>query len=914
MGLIWTIVGAIVGVVLGATVANDSTAILGLLGGGAFGLLLSRLLTLELRTRKLEQKLATLKVPVPAVHAKPVSLVSAGQDALDLRGQLQDPQPAAAGIDDFEIASAPPPPVPPASVLSGTYAHVASDFSSVNQSTPIFPAPAASSEPDIAQRAIGWIKSWFSEGNVPVKIGMLVLFAGVAALLKYAADEGWFTLPIELRMAGIATGALAALVFAWRQRDTRRAFSLSLQGGAIGILLLTVFAAFRLYHLLPATVAFALMLILVAGVCVLAVLQDALALAVLGILAGFAAPILISTGSGNHVVLFSYYTLLNAAIFAIAWQRAWRVLNLIGFFFTYAIGTLWGVLKYKPSLLDSTEPFLILFFAIYLAIPVLYAIRLRKQRPDVVDGTLVFGNPLVAFTLQAALLEGDRTQLAISAMALGVIYLVLAVWLIRRIGLRILGESFAVLALGFSTLAVPLALSARTTGCIFALEGAALVWLGLRQHRRLPRWIGLFLQLLAAAAFAIAYAPPRADALPIANGAFVGAVLISAAALISAWLYQRAKASIGLGLLLYLWGLIWWLGAWLIEIERYAAADHRLPAVLGLLAATASLAAEAERVWRRPALALTTAFLFWLILPVSVLIAFDQQLFSTWSLFALLAFAALGWRSLTCLRDGNSPSQTTAHLGWIWAWTVVSALFLRRIAIDFDLGMGWFNAMTDLPVLLALLLALTRPGWIAVPLADGFPRYRPAVLGSQAMVLGLLLLGSLFQSGDPEPIRFIPLFNPQELLQLGSLTALAMWMRDRDAPNSFRSFRAAWLSIGGFALITSATLRAVHHLGGIAWSESVITANLSQTSLAVVWSVLGVAGWVIGSRRGNRPLWLAGAVLMAIVLVKLLLIDRQHLGNLFGIASFIAYGLLCTLVGYLAPAPPRSAAAEEAAS
>ncbi|MEO8010465.1 MAG: DUF2339 domain-containing protein, partial [Dokdonella sp.] len=79
----------------------------------------------------------------------------------------------------------------------------------------------------------------------------------------------------------------------------------------------------------------------------------------------------------------------------------------------------------------------------------------------------------------------------------------------------------------------------------------------------------------------------------------------------------------------------------------------------------------------------------------------------------------------------------------------------------------------------------------------------------------------------------------------------------------------------------------------------------SQTSLSVVWSLLGVVGWVLGSRRGNRALWMAAAALMAVVLVKLLLIDRQHLGNIFGVASFIAYGLLCTLIGYLAPAPPR---------
>ena len=64
----------------------------------------------------------------------------------------------------------------------------------------------------------------------------------------------------------------------------------------------------------------------------------------------------------------------------------------------------------------------------------------------------------------------------------------------------------------------------------------------------------------------------------------------------------------------------------------------------------------------------------------------------------------------------------------------------------------------------------------------------------------------------------------------------------------------------------------------------------------------------LGSRRRQRELWLAGAVLMGVVLAKLVLVDRMHLGNLPGIASFIGYGLLCTVVGYLAPAPPREAA------
>jgi uncharacterized membrane protein len=115
------------------------------------------------------------------------------------------------------------------------------------------------------------------------------------------------------------------------------------------------------------------------------------------------------------------------------------------------------------------------------------------------------------------------------------------------------------------------------------------------------------------------------------------------------------------------------------------------------------------------------------------------------------------------------------------------------------------------------------------------------------------------------------------------------------------------MASAGFLMVTFITLRAVHHWGGVEWGADMLSTSLAQTSLTVVWSVLGVLGWVIGSRRGHRGLWLAGAVLMGVVLAKLVFVDRQNLGDLLGIGSFVAYGLLCTLVGYFAPAPPRTA-------
>jgi uncharacterized membrane protein len=701
---------------------------------------------------------------------------------------------------------------------------------------------------------------------------------------------------------------MAALAFGWRERLRRRSFGLALQGGAIGVLLMTVFAAFRLYHLLPPVPAFGLMLVLVAGAGVLAVLQDALALAVLGILAGFAAPILISTGNGNHVVLFAYYALLNLAIFAIAWVRSWRALNLLGFFFTFAIGTAWGVLRYEHALFASTEPFLVLFYAIYLAIPILHARRREPQQRDIVDGTLVFGNPLVAFALQSALLEGERMPLAGSALALAPLYAALAAWQMPR--RRVLGESFAVLAAGFATLAVPLALSAHSTACTFALEGAALVWLGLREQRRLPRLAGLALQALAAFAFAWALADGAAanETIAVANGTCIGAVLIALAAIASAWLYHGARSALYVPL--YLWGLAWWLGAGLREIDRFVAASQRPAALLALVALTAALATVATRHARAFATALTAA----LALAAGVLVAllFEAAAlrpFTGWGLAAFAAYALAGIFTLKQLGARLDHTPALAQIGWLWTWTCAGAVALGQFAGDLRLGTGWQIAFTASPLLAAWALALLRPAWIAAPLAARFGEWRDALLLLQAIVAACLFLGLLWHAGDSMPLPYLPLLNPVELVQLGVLALGARWIGDQAAPRDIASRRALLLA-GGFLFVTAATLRATHQLGGIAWDEHLWSSNLAQTSLTVVWSLLGVLGWVLGSRRGNRPLWLAGALLMGVVLAKLLLVDRSHLGNLFGIASFIAYGLLCTVIGYFAPAPPRGDARE----
>jgi uncharacterized membrane protein len=182
------------------------------------------------------------------------------------------------------------------------------------------------------------------------------------------------------------------------------------------------------------------------------------------------------------------------------------------------------------------------------------------------------------------------------------------------------------------------------------------------------------------------------------------------------------------------------------------------------------------------------------------------------------------------------------------------------------------------------------------------------------IALGLWWLLMLFNAGQSAPLPWLAVLNPLDLAQLSVLLLLALWLRDGvSARTPLASQPVVALALAGLLLVTVMTLRGVHHWGAIAWDGALLGTGLAQTSLTVVWSLLGMAGWVLGSRRGQWGLWLAGAILMGIVLLKLLLIDRSNLGDLLGIGAFIAYGLLCTLVGWLAPAPPRRTASQQTA-
>jgi uncharacterized membrane protein len=881
------------------------------------------------RIRAMERRIATLEAALreaPGTAAAP---------AMPAAGVLAD----AVATPAADAMPAPQPLPGPVSVVPEAPARaderLAADTLREDSTVPPVPAygaarsRAAGAAPP---RQPGALWRFLTGGNTLARVGVVVLFIGVAFLLKYATEH--VTIPIEVRLAGVALGGVVLLVLGWRLRGRRAGYAMSLQGAAIGVLYLTVFAALRLYQLLPPVAAFTLLFWIAALSSFLAIRQDSMALAVLGVVGGFAAPVLTSSAGASHVMLFSYYAVLNAAIFAIAWFKAWRLLNVVGFVCTFVVGTLWGVTRYRSEDFATTEPFLVLFFLFYVAIATLYAVRRSLEVKRYVDATLVFGTPLVAAGLQGALVRHIEYAMAWSALAAAAIYVGLARFLYtrHREDLRLLVESFLALGIVFATLAVPLALDARLTSATWALEGAALVWVGVRQRHLGPRAFGLALQLAAGIAFGLGLSVWThrlvGGAWPVVNSDCIGALLVAGAGLASSRILARAPAATtterSLVPVVFAWGVLWWLGGGWREIARFVASEARIAALVAFLAVSAVLfAALARRLaWplaRVPALLLPPALLLIALWRVFDVMPGGGHLLGAWG-FAAWPFA-LAVHVLLLRHFERAPPAApdfaidAGHAILAWLVTLIIAHEAAWLARAYVSGAAWRLVPWGLVPALALMTICARtlrPGW---PMGARIRAW--LVIGASplaAAALAWTLYANVASAGDAVPLPFVPLVNPLDLTQGFAFVAVGLWLRrTRDAEGMFAALAPEMLGAiaAGLALfwVTCSTLRTLHHWADVPWSLVGLWASrVVQAALSLVWSVFALAAMVIANRRRYRVAWIAGAALLGVVVAKLFFVDLSQVGGVERIVSFIGVGVLLLVVGYMAPVPPRQEA------
>jgi len=813
-------------------------------------------------------------------------------------------------------------------------------------------------------------RTWLFGGNTIVRLGLVILFVGLSFLASYAASAGLF--PVELRLALVGAAGVVLLGVGFRARNARPGFGTALQGAGVAAIYLTLFAAARLTGTVPAPAAFVLMAAVCALGCALALLQRSQPLAATAFLGGYSVPLLLSDGGGAVAALFAYYTVLNVAVLFLATRRAWRAVNLIGFAATFGTTGLWMAGSYRPADFAVAQAFVVASVLIYVWAAVLYG-RRTPARPGgrlggFVDATLLFGPALAGFGLEAGLVADRPFGTAFAALGFAGLYLSVAAIAGRRRGAdtRPLTETLLAIALGFVTLAVPLALGARWTGATWALEGAGAFWVGARTARWLPRLSGLALQGVAALLL-LGLAEPEVAALPFTGPSFVGAILVAAAALFTAWQLRTPLAGGGSRLALayarveamlerpvFLLGFFfWWLG-WATETRRL-----RPPAEVGLAAvpvfapgsqallvtlAFVASAAVAQAVGRRRGWAVATwpsrVGLAALVLGFVTASAHGLHV-PVWPAPAIWA-AAIGLHVLMLYRNDHAPDPgagarmlaRASHVGGAWLaaalagdvlWVAVDRAGLRHT--------GWAEVipMVGLTAMLAGLTLWAGPAaaggrngagarrWPLDIHAADYAWFAAAPLAALLAIVAAVT--ALLSSGTAAPLFFVPLLNPVDLGVALALAVLFLWRRGAGA---LRPMPAGAARVSGregagtlaglaFLWINTVWLRAAHHLAGVTWSrQALLDSFLVQAGLAILWTVVALGLMVAAHRRGRRTAWMVGAVLLGATVVKLLLVDLNNADGAARVVVFIAVGGLMLVVGYVAPLPPRRPVAEGA--
>ncbi len=776
--------------------------------------------------------------------------------------------------------------------------------------------PFKPTEPNFIERGIAAAKGWLFGGNTMVRAGIVVLFIGISFLLKLAVDKNM--IPIELRLMAVALGGIALLVVGWRLRDKRAQYSWALQGGGIGVLYLTIFAAMKLYQLIPAGPAFALLAAVAFLSAFIAVKQSAMPLAFLGFAGGFLAPILTSTGQGNHVGLFSYYLVLNLAIAYVAFHKSWRPLNVLGWGFTFIVGTLWGAKKYVPENFATTEPFLIIFFLLFTAIAVLYAHRQATKASDYVDATLVFGTPLVGFSLEYGLLHDSKFGLAYSALALGVFYLGLAWWVLtrKRETLKFLGECFLALGIGFATLTLPLALDGRWTSAAWAVEGVGLLWVGLKQNRTFPALAGLALQLLAAAAFVNGWGLSGYSQIGNQN-MFLGVAFIALSGWACGALLNKYRAGQfgAITVILALWGWLWWVASGLTAIDQFLVKDVFMHAGLAFVAVTSLLLPNLGRQFNWPRLGALAS----LLLPAMII--------------------ALLWDGVMIAFDNSHPFANYGYLAWpfafaAYAWTIArdavpNKAWLRAPLLWLVATIGGMEWQYQLNHLVAESNVWREIGWAIVPMLmmGAVMRWQAGNNNADSkriwlwigcaplavFLVGWFMLMSLHSSGNAAPLPYIPLLNPLDITLAGTLLLLLLWQRAVGGFfNMLNSVKPILTAIMGFALLNGMLLRTLHHWAGTPFEWTSIFSNSTvQMAFTILWALTAFVLMLLAHKRGQRQIWIVGAGLMGLVVAKLFLLDLAQHGSVERIVSFIGAGIMLLVMGYFAPLPPAKTHAKE---
>jgi uncharacterized membrane protein len=810
---------------------------------------------------------------------------------------------------------------------------------------------AAPESPRRESPSVSPLKKFIRGGNLWAAGGVILLIAAFGMLIAYLGRRGFFT--VEMGIAAAAFTGLGLIFSGWRLRKKRPAYFLILQGGGIGILYLSIFAAHKLTPYFPAPLSLLLISLLIPPALVLALFQHSQPLAVFGFLGGFAAPVLLAGEGGSHVFLFTYYLILSSGVLTIGFFRSWKVLNRLSFVCTFGVSIYWTMTSYTEALFPQAGPFFVIFILLYTALGLGSMGLFQKENSAPTrrgDGIVILGTPFAGALLQWKVFSFISHGHAVIALVFSAFYLSLAALLLRRDRkvparpciVRPYIEGYLGLSVFLANIAIPLELSPEITSALWAAEGTVIFFLGLMLNRRktpetAPNRKIIAAGLLVYAAGAIAFFaglsrfPP--DYSPWRSPEFLGSLVIALSAFTMAGLTSKFPQGAGKAfvsrfpVIAVIWGLLWWMGGWYVETERVL--DNSGEAFLTLLSLTALGAYGAARAFKSPAFytgLLPAPALGLLITLISYLRRIGSFYYLEFQEIFTFNFFTPLWR-----------------MGWILFFAVqILLVFVRVLEKEERKKFLGIQIFIDLLILLGTLspsgryltsylglsvswtsLAGLLPLFAAMIVLSRF--YPPRLMGRLegrekellffalplilASVLGLWFLVTLFMPGDPAPLPlYIPLVNPLDLLEGFCAAAVIFWLlglrkKGKDFTVPRKSLICVRADVSVFAWLIAILARSVQFYGAAPF-RAVLGTGEFHLGLFILCALYGIAHIIGGHRLPRRGVWIAGAFLTVADIAKLLLFDMADTGVPYRILSFFIAGGILLFIGWAAPLPP----------
>ncbi len=364
------------------------------------------------------------------------------------------------------------------------------------------PVPATvQAEPTPAERVMSKAWNWLVIGeeyrqpgvsweyavatNWLLRIGILVVLAGIAFFLKYSIEKGIMG-PLG-RVALSLTAGLGMICFGVRLLFKRyHLLGQGLVGAGFVTLYFAFYAASGMYHLMAQSAAFALMACVTVAAGVLAVRYQSVMIAVLGVVGGYATPVMIGDTGSIDLFFYGYILLLGCGVLGISLVRRWPMLNVLGMLASYALAFLFCEGHRGTTQLVHDLIFLSAIHLLYLFSVIVIHIR-KRLATTVVEWAAIFLNAGIfwawAFLLFKPIFGKEGTglvALAVAAVYVGLVYACLQ----RKLLDKALIGLFIGLASVFLAMSPVLMISGEWLTMAWCLQALAMLWISRRTGSR----------------------------------------------------------------------------------------------------------------------------------------------------------------------------------------------------------------------------------------------------------------------------------------------------------------------------------------------------------------------------------------------------------------------------------------------